>query len=283
MLAAMDASVPDSLTEQEVWRRYDDDEQRLTASVSERMLDLAGVGGGQHGQRVLDIATGRGEPALRAAARVAPDGVVLGTDRSADMLAFARERAAVMGLTNLTLQVADAETLEGVPDAFDIALCRWGLMYLDQPRRALAAVRQRLTPAGTFAAAVWTEPARVSYWSMPRDVLARHAPTPPIDLAPPGTFHYAEPQRLRNDLASAGFAVTHEEYVATSVMEAATPDGLVAWCLAFGLARLVATHPPSVREAWRRDMVIEAARYRDLDGKYRLGGVTHVVVARPCD
>ena len=265
-------------TELELWRRYDDDEQRLTATVSERMLDLAGL---RRGQRVLDVATGRGEPALRAARRVAPDGHVLGTDRSADMLAFARERASRAGIVNLRCEATDAQTLAGVPgQAFDVALCRWGLMYLDEPRAAIAAVHRRLVPGGLFVAAAWVEPARVSYWSMSRDVLARHVALPPIDPAAPGTFHYAAPQRLRADLVSTGFAVEHEEEMPTSVMEASTPEGLVAWCLAFGLARLLAAHPCAVREAWERDMVAEASHWRDTDGVYRLGGVTRLVVAR---
>ena len=129
----LDLTLP---TEKDVWRRYDDDEQRLTAAVSERMLDLAGV---RRGQRVLDIATGRGEPALRAAARVGPEGVVVGTDRSDDMLAFARERASRAGIANLTLAVADARTLAGVPgQGFDVALCRWGLMYVGVTRLVVA-------------------------------------------------------------------------------------------------------------------------------------------------
>ena len=265
-------------TELEVWRRYDDDEQRLTAPVSERMLDLAGL---RRGHRVLDIATGRGEPALRAALRVAPDGHVLGTDRSADMLAFARERASRAGIVNLRCEATDAQTLAGVPDqAFDVALCRWGLMYLDDPRAAIAAVRRCLLPGGLFVAAVWVEPARVSYWSMPRDVLARHVALPPVDAAAPGTFHYAAAERLRADLVSTGFVVEHEQEMSTSAMEASTPEGLVAWCLAFGLARLLAAHPPAVRDAWERDMVDAASQWRDADGMVRLGGVTRLVVAR---
>jgi ubiquinone/menaquinone biosynthesis C-methylase UbiE len=241
------------------------------------MLDLAGT---CRGQRVLDIATGRGEPALRAAARVAPEGVVVGTDRSSDMLEFARKRAAEMGIANLTLEATNAETLEAVPEGnFDIALCRWGLMYFDHPRRALAALRRRLAPGGVFVAAVWAEPARVPYWSMPRDVLARHAPVPPVYTVASGTFHYAPAERLREDLASAGFSIAHEEELSTPVMEAATPGGLIEWCLAFGLARMLATHPPSVRDAWLQDMAVEAARHRDTDGMYRLGGVTRVVAA----
>jgi ubiquinone/menaquinone biosynthesis C-methylase UbiE len=55
------------LTAEEIWRKYDAVEQRLRAPLSERMLDLANH---QPGMRVLDIATGRGEPAVRAAHRV---------------------------------------------------------------------------------------------------------------------------------------------------------------------------------------------------------------------
>jgi SAM-dependent methyltransferase len=262
----------------EAWRRYDDDERRLSAHVSERMLDLAGL---RPGSRVLDVATGRGEPAVRAAARVAPDGVVVGTDISADMLAFARALAAAESVTNLDLRVTDGQTLDGVPEqGFDAALCRWGLMFFDRPREALASVRRRLRPGGTLVVAVWAGPEDTSWWSMPRQVLARHAALPPVDFTAPGPLRYAAPPVLRADLAAAGFSVDHEESLHTPVMEAATPEGVIDWCLAFGLARLLADQPEAVVAAWRRDMSIEVARTRDADGLHRLGGVTHLAVAR---
>ncbi len=273
----------------EAWRRYDDDERRLSAHVSERMLDLAGL---RAGSRVLDIATGRGEPALRAAARVAPDGFVVGTDISDDMLDFARARAAADAVTNLALRVTDGATLAGVPEhAFDAVLCRWGLMFFDRPRQALESARRRLRPGGTLVAAVWADPERVSWWAMPRHVLGRHVGLPAIDGTGPGTgpgpfrsgpgpFRYAASEIFRADLAGAGFSVEHEEELATPIMEAATPEGLVDWCLAFGLARLLAGQPTAVETAWRRDMSTEAERYRDADGLYRLGGVTRLVVSR---
>jgi SAM-dependent methyltransferase len=266
------------LTAVEAWRRYDDDERRLSAHVSERMVNLAGL---RPGFRVLDIATGRGEPALCAAARVAPDGFVLGTDISDDMLDFARARAAAESVTNLNLRVTDGETLAGVPEqAFDAALCRWGLPFFDRPRQALASARRRLRPGGTLVAAVWAAPEHVSWWSMPWGVLARHIRLPAIDGTAPGPFRYAAAETFRADLAGSGFSVDHEEDVATSVMEAATPDGLVDWCLAFGLARKLVDQPESVSAAWRQDMLAEAERHRDADGMYRLGGVTRLVVAQ---
>jgi protein-L-isoaspartate O-methyltransferase len=54
--------------------------------VGDRMCELAHV---SPGQRVLDIATGLGEPALTAAQRVGPSGRVLATDIALEMLALA--------------------------------------------------------------------------------------------------------------------------------------------------------------------------------------------------
>ena len=104
------------LTPEQVWRRYDGIEQRLTASLSERMLDLAAL---RPGMRVLDLATGRGEPAVRAAHRVGPAGSVLGMDHSEAMLHMAAERVALEGLSNLALNVANIESLERVPRMVD--------------------------------------------------------------------------------------------------------------------------------------------------------------------
>lgn len=262
----------------EAWRRYDDDEQRLSAHVSERMLELAGL---RPGSRVLDVATGRGEPAVRAAMRVAPEGVVVGTDVSAEMLAFARARADQAAVSNLTLLATGGEDLEGLPDQpFDAALCRWGFMYFDRPVDALKAVRAHLAPGGRLVSALWAEPERASWWSWPRRILARHVVQPPMSFETPGPFRYGPSAAFRRDLTAAGFEVTHEECVETAVMESREPEGLIEWCLTFGIARALAEQPESVAQAWRRDMLAEADSHRDPDGLYRLGGVTRLVVAR---
>src|SRR4051794_1767155 len=55
-----------------------------------RAADLADVG---PGDRVLDVATGTGDLAIELASRVAPDGEVVGSDFSEEMLSFARKKA----------------------------------------------------------------------------------------------------------------------------------------------------------------------------------------------
>lgn len=264
------------LTAEEIWRRYDGAEQRLTASVSERMLDLAEL---RPGMRVLDLATGRGEPAVRAAHRVGPTGAVLGVDLSEGLLQMARERAAHEGVSNLELRATNAESLEGVPTAhFHRTLARWGLMYLDSPVAALSAARHAMVPGGVLVAAVWAEPERVSYFTLPRRVLGKYVSLPSIDPEAPGVFRYADTGRLHRDFGAAGFTIEHAEEQEVAVMEAETGAELVAWTRAFGLSRLLKDLPEEIQQAWEADLVEEAESLRK-DGFVRLGGVTRIVVA----
>lgn len=248
-------------------------EERLSAPLSERMLELARV---SPGARVLDLATGRGEPAIRAARRVSPNGLVVGVDPQASMLQMARERATREDVRNLELRVMKAEALTDVA-CFDVALSRWGLMYMDDPVAALRAARRALVDGGALVVAVWVEPDRVSYWSLPRRALAKHVPLPPIDFDA-GTFRYADREKLARDLGAVGFSVTHEEEMSIPVMEATSDEELVAWTRAFGMEKLVSTLPLSTQREWEAELVRAAAALRE-SGVVRLGGVTRIIVA----
>ena len=147
------------LTHEEIWRRYDAVEDRLTAGVSERMLDLAGVG---RGARVLDLATGRGEPAIRAAKRAGPTGRVVGVDVAEGLLQMAREKAAREGVSNPELRVGEAESVEGIGEGeFDAVTARWGLMSMRDPVAALRNAWSASKGKGVLVAALWAEPGRV--------------------------------------------------------------------------------------------------------------------------
>ena len=56
------------------------------------------------GMRVLDLASGTGEPAISLAERVGPNGAVTAVDQSSELLEIASERARNKKLTNLTTQ-----------------------------------------------------------------------------------------------------------------------------------------------------------------------------------
>lgn len=260
----------------EVWDTYDEMEARLTAPLSARMLVLGDVG---PCMRVLDVATGRGEPAIPAAHRVGPAGSVLGVDVSPTMLERARARATREGLTNLELRVLDAASLQLVADGrFDAVLARWGLMYLPEPVAALDGARRALKLDGRLVAAVLVAPERASYWTLPRRLLQRYRALPPVDAAAPDPFRYADPERLRRDVEAAGLTIVHTEELELPVMEAATDDELVAWVRAFGLTRLLNGLPDKAQRAWEADLLREAEPLR-RDGRVQLGAVTRIVVA----
>ena len=73
----------------EGWKRWWPTFERAAQLVNDRLVELAGV---RAGNRVLDIATGSGEPALTAARAVGQSGRVVAVDMSPGMLAIARER-----------------------------------------------------------------------------------------------------------------------------------------------------------------------------------------------
>jgi ubiquinone/menaquinone biosynthesis C-methylase UbiE len=265
------------LEHEAVWRRYDEVELRLTAGVSERMLDLAGV---QSGSRVLDLASGRGEPAIRAAHRVGSAGYVLGVDLYDGLLDMARERAQREGALNLELRAGDARDLAGVPEAsFDAVTCRWGLMYMHDPVAVLTKARRALAPSGLFVAAFWCEPERVPYHSLPRRILERYRELPAPDLDAPGVFRFAELERTKRDFEAAGLVIDHTEERSVMVFEAETSDEVVDWVRAFGLARLLEDVSESDRAAWREELTLELEAQR-VNGRYGLGGVTCLVRAR---
>ena len=259
-------------------RRHHEMESRLTASVSERMLDLACL---QPGMRVLDVASGMGEPSLRAAQRVGPSGFVLGTDLVDGMLEVARETARAQGLSNIEFRAADAETLELPEQSFDAATVRWALMYMPRPERALERMGWALRPSGRLVCACWGGPEQVEYASLPRRTLARFRPPPPIDPEAPSVFRFSDPERLRPLLTRSGFTVEHVESMHVPVMEAEDGAGVVRWIRGFGgpVAKLVEELPPETQRAWEEEVIRECEPYR-TGGKVQLGGVTWLLVAR---
>src|SRR6266478_9500345 len=93
--------------QQDVERRRQD-----FAEATQRMLESAGLGPGDH---VLDIAAGTGDQSILAARRVGPGGSILATDISAEMLNITAHVAKLEGLTAITTRVMDAQQLD-LPD-----------------------------------------------------------------------------------------------------------------------------------------------------------------------
>lgn len=262
---------------EDIWRRYDAIEQRLSAPLSERMMELGCL---EPGMKVLDIATGRGEPAIPAAKRLLPDGFVLGLDSDSSMLRLAKERADREGVTNLEFAVSNFETLAEITEhKFDVALARWGLMYFHEPVKALRTVRNALVADGLLVAAVWNDPESATFFSLPRDALPVAFVAPIVDHDRPSTFYYSDLDRLAQDLEAAGFRVHHSERLWVDVMEVSTDDEIIAWGRSFGMWDLLSKMSAVEQRLWEKNLINMAEQYRTPEGSIKIGGSSLIVVA----
>jgi enediyne biosynthesis protein CalE5 len=185
---------------QKWWKIFENGAQ----TVSNKLIELADV---KPNSKVLDIATGIGEPAITAANRVVNSGGhVLATDLSPQMLSIAKDRAKSQNLDNIMeFKEGDAETITLQPSEFDAALCRWGLMFLPSVDLGLSNIYKSLIDGGRFAAAVWSTPDKVPQLSIPMNIARRETNTPPPPPRTPGPFSLADEKLLYSAFEKAGF------------------------------------------------------------------------------
>ncbi|HZU91600.1 MAG TPA: class I SAM-dependent methyltransferase [Stellaceae bacterium] len=108
------------------------------------------------GQRLIDVAGGTGDVALRALPALAPEqsgGGAVVCDVSERMLAQGRARAIDRGfLAGLAWLAADAEHLPFADRSFDLYTIAFGLRNVTRLAAALAEARRVLKPGGRFLA-----------------------------------------------------------------------------------------------------------------------------------
>lgn len=162
------------------------------------------------GMRVLDLASGTGEPAITLAQRVGPSGHVTAIDLSVDLLEIAQKRARDRGLTNFTTEQADAHSLPFPDNSFDLATSRFGVMFFRDPAQALRELRRVLRPRARSCLLAWG-PLEQPYWQSMMGVVHRLVGGTLLDPGGPNPFRFSEPGSLSSVLQLAGFQDIAEE------------------------------------------------------------------------
>ena len=259
------------------WRDHADDVDARGAALAARMLELAAPG---PGDRVLELACGPGGLGIAAARRVGGAGEVTLSDVSGEMLEIAGARAAEAGLANVRLRRIDFEEIDEPDGAFDVVLCREGLMFAIDPARACAEAARVLRPGGRIAAAVWGPRERNPWLGALIDAvgaqLGETIPPPGV----PGPFSLSGDGRLAGLLAGAGLDDVRVEELAVPLR---APSAEAWWTrgIAMGgpVARRLAALPADRVTAARADALAAVARYADPDGGLTVPGVTLVAHA----
>jgi SAM-dependent methyltransferase len=161
------------------------------------------------GMRILDLASGTGEPGISLARRVGPQGSVTAVDQSLDLLAIAAQRARDKNLLNLTTQQADAHQLPFADQTFDLASCRFGVMFFSDALRALSELHRVLKPGARACFAAWG-PIEQPYWQTTMKIVHRHVGGTLLPTEGSNPFRFSAAGSLSAVLSAAGFHAVEE-------------------------------------------------------------------------
>jgi ubiquinone/menaquinone biosynthesis C-methylase UbiE len=217
------------------------------------------------GLRVLDLASGSGEPALSIAKAVAPSGRVVATDLVPEMLLGAREHAVSQGHSNLEFQVADGEHLPFKNGEFDRITCRFGFMFFPDSQKALFEHRRVLAPGGRISYVVWGPVEENPLFSVMLGPFLKHLTVPPPPPDAPGVFRYADERKLGDTVRNAGFKEVHTQKVSVKWPWPGSPQE--AWDatreIAAPFKKMIAALPADKKDEVNRAVVDGISRYYD--------------------
>jgi SAM-dependent methyltransferase len=250
------------------WKKWSEWLDGYTTVVCERLVELAGV---EPGSRVLDVAAGYGEPALTAASKAGPDGTVVATDISSEMLAYGRERAAAAGLDNVEFIESDASALDFPAESFDAALSRWGIIFEPDGEGAAARVRGFLKPGARMAISSWGPPERVPMIGRPMRTAMDRLNVPPPPPGTPGPLSRPTPEAIGGLLEGGGFSDVQVEELDLT-FEWSSPDEFSVYVkdIIAPITKMVEAHPKDVQEETWQAIADDIRDQADDGGTLRL-------------
>lgn len=155
------------------------------------------------GHRVLDVGCGCGDTTIAAAELVGPDGLAIGVDVSAPMLARGRQRAG--GKDDVVFVQADAQTADLASLAVDRVVSRFGVMFFADPIAAFTNIATALVPDGRLSFVCWQTPEQNQWMGFAVRAVGDLLDFPPPVPGGPGPFAFGEADVVRDVVGGAGF------------------------------------------------------------------------------
>jgi len=175
----------------------------VTDSAIEPLLKAAHVG---EGTRLLDVATGPGTLAAKAAERGAR---VIGIDIAPAMVALAHTRH-----PHLDFREGSAEDLPFAPSSFDSVVSGFGVGHFSKPELVLSEFARVLAPTGRVALSWWDGFGKNRVNGIFFEAISELGISAPGALpAGPAVDRFSDPDQFASILRAAGFDVVGIDYV----------------------------------------------------------------------
>jgi len=232
--------------------------------AQDTLLEMANL---QPGMSILETACGTGMVTLRAAQAVGASGSVFATDLSGEMISQITNKCTDAGLSNVSFARMGAEALDVADDCYDMALCALGLMYVPDPRQALAEMARAVRPGGKVVATIWGERRNCGWAEIFPIVDARVA----SDVCPM-FFASGAPGILKMDFEAANLTDLHEVRQ-SEMLEFKNADVLnQAITLGGPVAMAVKRFDADVMAQVRTEFLSSVAKYLHANGSYLIPG-----------
>jgi SAM-dependent methyltransferase len=252
------------------WARTDRSFASLTESLVARILEK----GAAHS--ILDIGCGAGELSLRLT-DAKPGARILGIDVSTDLIEAARAR--VPKGARCDFAVADAAAWQDgwfYPDMF---VSRHGVMFFDDPVAAFANLGDAAAGGARMVFSCFRD-RNANPWAV--EIAALIPDLPPFDPVAPGPFAFADSDRVRGILESAGWGDVEAEAVDFSYVAGAgddpVADALEFFSVIGPAAPAIRALEGNARDAFLGELRAVAERHLS-DGAVRFDAAAWIVTA----
>ncbi len=204
------------------------------SDVGARLVERAAL---RPGERVVDMGCGRGAALFPAAEAVGPSGSVHGLDLAPGMVELTRSDVRDRGLTNVTVDVGDAQEPSLPGEDFDVVLSSLAVFFLPDPGAGLRAWRAATVDGGRLAVSTFAG-RDDERWEWMRDIFPSRDPAAtsadPGEEDDPGPF--SSDERLHDLLSESGWVGGSSDEV-EHIARFDDADQWVAWSWSHGMRK----------------------------------------------
>jgi ubiquinone/menaquinone biosynthesis C-methylase UbiE len=252
------------------WEQWADNLQAMADKFNQPLLNAVDI---QVGDKVLDLASGAGEPALSVAQRVGESGLVIASDVVPAMLQAVKRRAA--SISQLHCVAADMEALPFATESLDKITCRFGLMFAPNWAQAVAECQRVLKPQGKVAFMLWGALSENTVFQVIRQAAEQVFPDNTAYEHEFLPFFFADPAPLLATMQQQGLHC----HLQTLEFSPKVPDSVKFWQAPLEMSFAVRYQAASSeqRQAWEIAILQALEVYRQ-EKFYQLKVCLHIVV-----